>query len=48
MKNSKVLDRMTPDHPPKKPFQAFMKAEMALFALAIVVGIIAYFVYYRG
>ncbi|NUN07485.1 MAG: hypothetical protein HUU57_17205 [Bdellovibrio sp.] len=42
MKSSKTLDRITPDHPPKKPLKFFMKAEVGLLVAAIVVGMLAY------
>lgn len=42
MKSSETLDRVTPDHPPKKPLKAFMRAEVGLLIIAIIVGVLAY------
>lgn len=42
MKSSETLDRMIPNHPPKKPLKAFMRAEVGLLVIAIIVGVLAY------
>lgn len=42
MKSSKTLDRITPDHPPKKPLKAFMRAEIVLLIVGIIVGVLGY------
>lgn len=42
MKRSETLERMTPVHPPKKPFKTFLRAEIGLLVVAVIVGILAY------